>query len=401
MKNGSVWNPVGGIVEHNVEQSPKSSKLKVLVVEDDPLARQFMAQRLARHAVEFAASVDEARARLDARPPEVCFIDLELGDGKDCSGLDLIPVAVAKGAYAAVMSGHDTDRLVERAYELGCRDFYAKGNEDSNVELVLARCLARRLNSEDDEIFREFVTEDEETRAAVRTALAYAASDLPIMILGPSGVGKTSLAALIHDRSGRTGEYVAINCAAYTEELLEVELFGCKRGAFTGASETRKGKLQLADGGTLFLDEIGAMSLAMQTKLLKAIEERAFYPLGAERPECSNFRVVSATLEDVQELMSSGRLRFDLYQRVRGFAVQLKPLAQRPGDILPLIKRFTRGGKRLSFTPAAREKLLAYPWPGNVRELKRLVDLLMAGEEGRVSERTFLRLLADGPEASA
>ncbi len=369
-------------------------KLKILVVEDDPLAREVMAERLAKHAVEFAVNVEEARVCLEARLPDICFIDLDLGDGKECSGLELIPVAVSKGAYAAVMSGHDSDRFVDRAYELGCRDFCAKGNEAANVDLVLSRFLSLREKDSGAALFTEdFVTADAETRAAIGSVLKYATSDLPILILGPSGVGKTRLARVIHDHSGRAGEFVSINCAAYTEDLLEAELFGYKRGAFTGATDSRKGKLQLADGGTLFLDEIGSMSLAMQTKLLKAIEERSFYPLGAERAESSSFRVVSATLENIQDLVEAGRLRFDFLQRIHGFAVQLKPLAKRKDDILPMIARFTQGGKRLSFGPEAKARLLAHDWPGNVRELKRLVDLLVAGEDGRVSEQVLAGLI--------
>ena len=204
------------------------------------------------------------------------------------------------------------------------------------------------------------------------------------MILGPSGTGKTSLAALIHERSGRPGSFVAINCAAYTEDLLETELFGYRKGAFTGATDTRKGRLLAADKGTLFLDEVGAMSLGMQTKLLKAIEEKSFHPVGSDRPEKSEFRVISATLEDPQDLIRAGKLRFDFFARIHGLTVRLEPLAKRKDDVMPLIAFFTRGGKRLSFTAEARELLLAHPWPGNVRELKTFVELLCAGHEGRI-----------------
>ncbi|MDE2143417.1 MAG: sigma-54-dependent Fis family transcriptional regulator [Elusimicrobia bacterium] len=366
----------------------------ILVVDDDPLARKIMAAQLAGHDVEFAEDAARARKKLAATKPDLCFIDLSLGEGDDCSGLDLIPLAAAQGAYSVVMSGHDSEKFVERAYELGCDDFYSKGNEELNVGSVLARFRERRELSQDDRLFAaRFVTHDEESQRSIREAMKYAASELPILILGPSGTGKTRLAKLIHDRSRRTGEFVAINCSAYTEDLLEAELFGYRKGAFTGAGDSRKGKLLLADKGTLFLDEIGAMSLNMQTKLLKAIEERQFYPLGSDRPETSRFRIVSATLEDLQSLIKAGRMRFDFFQRIHGLTIELKPLSRRKDDVLPLIAHFTHGGRKLGFTAEAKARLLEYAWPGNVRELKKFVELLSAGHEGRVGREALDRLL--------
>ncbi|MDE2293443.1 MAG: sigma-54-dependent Fis family transcriptional regulator [Elusimicrobia bacterium] len=369
--------------------------LSILVVEDDPLARELMADELAGHRVDLAPDFETGRRKLEGGRHDLCFIDLKLGKGDTGSGLKLIPLAAAKGSYPVVMSSHDSERVVEEAYALGCRDFYAKGNMHGNVAAVLARYQERLAPAGDASLFEtQFVTDDPATRAAVTTALRYAPSDLPLLILGPSGTGKTRLAQLLHDRSGRQGRFVAINCASYTEDLLEAELFGHKKGTFTDATEDRRGKLLLADGGTLFLDEIGAMSAKMQTKLLKAIEEKSFYPLGSEKPVRSSFRVVSATLEDIPALIKSGKLRLDFFQRIHGFTVELRPLSSRPGDIAPLVAAMTQGGRRLSFTPEAKAALARHEWPGNVRELKRLVELLVAGEEGRVTAETVARLLA-------
>ncbi|OGR98489.1 MAG: hypothetical protein A2V88_05960 [Elusimicrobia bacterium RBG_16_66_12] len=370
-------------------------KLSILVIEDDPLARKVMEKQLGKHSVDFAADKASAKAKLETGRHDLCFIDLELGDGEEASGLEMIPLAVSQGTYAVVMSGHDSEKFVERAYALGCNDFYAKGNEEANVGHILDRFMGRREKSGSDLFTQRFVTEDPATRAVITDALKYASSDLPIIILGPSGTGKTSLAKIIHDHSGRTGEFVAINCSAYTEDLLEAELFGYRKGAFTGAGDSRKGKLLAADHGTLFLDEIGSMSLKMQTKLLKAIEEKSFYPLGSDKPEKSQFRIISATLEDLQGLIKAGKLRFDFFQRIHGLTVQLAPLAQRKCDVFPLLSFFTRGGKRLNFTAAAKERLSRHAWPGNVRELKKFVDLLVAGHEGSVTPEAVARLLAD------
>ena len=380
-------------------------KLSILVVEDDQLAQKVMGQHLAGHSVDFAGDLSAASGKLGGGRYDLCFIDLQLGDRDDCSGLKLIPQAARKGVYSVVMSGHDSDGMVSKAYELGCDDFYGKGNEGANISAILGKYRRRRVGFDAEGIFRDlFVTEDRATRVSIMEAVKFAASDLPILILGPSGTGKTCLGKIIHEHSGREGEFVAINCAAYTEDLLEAELFGCRKGAFTGASESRKGKLLQAHKGTLFLDEVGAMSLNMQTKLLKAIEERSFYPVGSDRPETSEFRVLSATLEDLQRLIAQGKMRFDFFQRIHGLTVNLKPLSHRKGDIFPLIEFFMRGGKRLSFSQEAKACVREHPWPGNTRELKKFVELLTAGGEGRLSAELVRQRLAqasgDLPAAS-
>jgi len=379
-------------------------RLKILVVDDDKLARDIMADNLAGQAVDLVGDKATAERKLKAGHYDLCFIDLMLGENDDYSGLKLIPLAVSKGIYSVVMSSCDTEETISRAYALGCKEFYVKGNERANVTSIIARYLQGGAGKKVEGVFsKEFITNDPATRSMVAEALKHSSTSLPILLLGPSGTGKTTLAELLHKHSGRDGGFVAMNCAAYTEDLLEAELFGYKKGSFTDAHENRKGKLAQADKGTLFLDEIGAMSQKMQVKLLKAIEEKSFYPLGADKPEYSDFRVISATLEDVQKLLSENKLRFDFFQRVHGLTVTLKPLAQRKCDIFPLIQAFTKETKRLAFDPHAKDYLLAHGWPGNTRELKRFVGLVAAGTDGQVTleivKRHITQFSAPGPLA--
>ena len=377
-------------------------KLNILVVEDDKLAQKVMAAQLAAHRADIAGDYDSALKKLETGRYDIGFFDLMLGPGDDYSGLKLIPKAAEKGLYTVVVSSSDSEDTISRAYELGAADFYSKGNEERNVADILRRFLQERRAAAAPDVFGSaFVTGDPETRAAVEEALKYAATDLPLMLLGTSGTGKTSLAKVLHERSGRKGSFVAINCSAYTEDLLEAELFGYRKGAFTGAADSRKGRLLEAHEGTLFLDELGAMSPNMQAKLLKALEEKCFHPLGADRPEKSDFRVISATLEDPQALIAQGKLRFDLYHRVHGYTLTLKPLSKRPGDILPLLAHFTRGGRRLALAPEARDFVVSYPWPGNVRELKKFADMAGAGQGGRVTLEAARRLLKGSPGGAA
>ncbi len=361
-------------------------RLKILVIDDDRLARDIMADNLAGQAVEFAGDKAAAERKLKAGHYDICFIDLMLGENDNYSGLKLIPLAVSKGIYSVVMSSCDTEETISQAYALGCKEFYVKGNERANVTAIIARYIQGGASKKVEGIFsKEFITNDPGTRSMVAEVMKHASTSLPILLLGPSGTGKTTVAKLLHEHSGRAGRFVDMNCGAYTDELLEAELFGCKKGAFTGANENRTGKLAQADKGTLFLDEIGAMSRNMQVKLLKAIEEKSFYPLGADKPEYSDFRVISATLEDVQELLAENKLRFDFFQRVHGMTVTLKPLAQRKCDIFPLIQALTKGKKRLAFAPEAKEYLLAHSWPGNARELKTFVDIVTTGTDGQIT----------------
>jgi two-component system response regulator FlrC len=217
----------------------------------------------------------------------------------------------------------------------------------------------------------EPVAADPASRALLGLARRAAAADVTILVTGPSGAGKDVVARYIHAKSGRArGPFVAVNCAALPEAMLEALLFGHERGAFTGALQAAPGLFRAADGGTLFLDEVGELPLAMQAKLLRAVEQREVLPLGATRAVAVDVRLVAATNRDLASAVAEGRFRADLHWRLSVFPLALKPLAERRDDILPLVARWQASeGAELRFTEAALARLLAHGWPGNVREL--------------------------------
>ena len=216
---------------------------------------------------------------------------------------------------------------------------------------------------------------------AIKRATLVAATEATVLLQGESGTGKEVMARLIHARSPRGNRmFVAINCAALPENLLESELFGYERGAFSGAQQTKPGQVEIAAGGVLFLDEVSEMSLAAQAKLLRFLQEREFQRLGGTRVIKTNVRIVAATNRDLQQAIVGGSFRHDLYYRLQVFTIQLPPLRERRADILPLAEAFLRDIARamrrppLGLTPDATEALLSHPWPGNVRELRNALE---------------------------
>src|SRR5690606_13165929 len=214
---------------------------------------------------------------------------------------------------------------------------------------------------------RSLVFEDPASERVVALACQVARSDLPVLITGPNGAGKEKIAEIIQANSGvKAGPFVTVNCGALPADLIEAELFGAEAGAYTGANKAREGKFEAADGGTLFLDEIGNLPPAGQMKLLRVLETGRFARLGSNRERQVRVRVVSATNADLPAMIREGTFREDLYYRLNTIELAMPPLAERPGDVLPLAERFGEGGKPLS--PAAAAALQRHSWPGNVRE---------------------------------
>ncbi len=247
---------------------------------------------------------------------------------------------------------------------------------------------------------RGFVFEDPASERVVALACQVARSDLPVLITGPNGAGKERIAEIVQANSAlRRGPFITLNCGALPSELIEAELFGADAGAYTGANKAREGKFEAADGGTLFLDEIGNLPLAGQMKLLRVLETGRFERLGSNRERQVGVRVISATNADLPAMIREGTFREDLYYRLNAIELNLPPLAERPGDILPLAEHFRPAGKPLA--ESARHALLRHAWPGNVRELRNVVQRAGLLAQGDRIEAADLNLPRPAPARPA
>ena len=391
----------------------------LLVVDDDPAARYALVRVFEKdYRVLEAESVAAARAKLSADRADVILLDYNL-PGED--GMVLLrEVAETPGAPAVVMiTAHGSERVAVEAMKAGAYDYLAKPYDVDELRLVVSRALERqRLRTEVHTLRERLAGEGQFGRmigmsAPMRELFLQAArvaeTDLPVLLLGESGAGKDLLAQEIHDRSQRARQrFVAFNCAAVPETLVESELFGYVKGAFTGAAASRPGRFELAQGGTLFLDEIGDMAPATQAKILRAAESGVIERLGDARAVRVDVRLISATNQDLQAAVQQGRFRQDLYFRLAGVTLQLPPLRRRPEDITLLVERFweelrcryNRPGPELT-----REVLLSLehaPWPGNVRQLRNAVErLFVLARQDRVSTEDVAAAVAFGPAPAA
>ena len=366
---------------------------RIMIVDDDKDALEVYRTRLS-HAgfdVEIAESAEQALSRVKKFDPGLIVTDVRMSG---MSGLELLNKIreAMEGVYVVVMTGHDDMETAVTAMKSGAFDFLVKPVDPKVLQALAERCF-RELNeddegpdTEDEEVTLrsgQLIGRDPQMVEIYKTIGVLARNRATVLIRGETGTGKEVIAHAIHQHSAFSGEpFIAVNCTALTDTLLESELFGHTKGSFTGAISARKGYFELAGEGTIFLDEIGDTSPDFQTKLLRVLQERSFYPVGGEEPKTTQARVIAATHQPVEQLIKEGRFREDLYFRLRVVEIVVPPLRDRPGDI-PLIASALLGRVReethrevYRISDAALENLLSYNWPGNIRELE---NALMRG----------------------
>ena len=373
-----------------------STKPHILIIEDELAHGDALAEALEMEGFEVvtAGNGEQGLDIFQRQNPHVVVTDLKLGSGID--GLEVLAQVVAshRSCEVVLITAHSSIDTCKDALREGAYDYIEKPIDLDHLRAVVRRAadravLARENDALQDRLDEKFnfdgVIGESPVMLKVLDKLRRAAdSDIPVLIIGESGTGKELFANAIHQNSPRRSKpFQAVNCAGLSETILESELFGHTKGAFTGAVGDRKGYFETADGGTLFLDEIGDMPLAMQAKLLRVLEDQLVIPVGATTGRKVDVRIISATNQDLSERVEQGQFRQDLYFRIRGVLIEIPPLRERRSDIPLLLEHyleeFARSEDRSvkGFTPAALRTLKSYRWPGNVRELRNSVKAMV------------------------
>jgi NtrC-family two-component system response regulator AlgB len=376
--------------------------VNILLIDDEQSLRKSLriALETMHHHVSEAGDGNEAQKILGHGLFDLAFLDLRLGTE---NGLDLLPnlLKLAPGLAVVVITAYATIETAVEAMRRGAADYLPKPFTPEQIRIVLDRVVRlRRLQSHVEELeeqVRSVVpevdlrTQNTAFRQVIELAFRAASSDATILIRGESGTGKGVLARAIHARSPRAAApFITVHCPSLSAELLESELFGHVRGAFTGAVKDTEGKIAAANGGTLFLDELGDLPLTLQPKLLRLLQDRQYERVGETQTRACNVRVLAATNRDLQAAVANGTFREDLLYRLNVIDLTLPPLRQRPEDILPLAEHllhfFARqtGKPATGFTTEARTAIERHPWPGNIRELRNAIErgvILASGAE--------------------
>ncbi len=363
-----------------------AAKRKICLIEDDEIMGESLADRFGLEGFSFDwhRTGGDALAALRRQDYALVISDIRL---PDMTGDALFEQLLAENRSLPpfiFITGHGDIDTAVRLLKQGAQDYITKPFDlDALIEKVLD------IIAPEGELGPGGLGRSAAMRQIEAMLHRLAASEASVLITGESGVGKERVALALHQLTGKSKPFIAVNCGALTESLLEAELFGYEKGAFTGAARTKKGVFEQADGGTLFLDEIGDMPLSMQVKLLRALQERCIVRVGGETPVPVNIRLVCATHQALQEGVINGRFREDLYYRINVVELRIPPLRERVEDILPIAHALladiaaASGRTAPTLTPAAEHALKAYPWPGNIRELKNALERASLMSDGR------------------
>jgi len=373
----------------------------ILIVEDEVAHAEAIAEGLSRLGHRCTRAHDGASgiARLKGRHYDIIVTDLVLGGAED--GLAVLGAAMefSPGTKVILITAHSSVATCRTALQRGAFDYIEKPLDLDELRTVVSRAtidtaqkrmiLDLRQRLDEKYGFENIVGTSPGMLKVLETVRRVAPSDLPVLILGESGTGKELIANAIHSNSRRAEKrFTAINCAGLSETLLEDELFGHVKGAYTGAAADRPGRFEHADGGTMFLDEVGDMPLEMQAKLLRVLENGEVVRVGANEPIRVDVRIISATNSDLSERIKDKKFREDLYFRIKGVTIDLPPLRSRREDMPLLIEHFIKNANEAhgagvkGITPDARRVLMTYPWPGNVRQLRSVIENMVVLTEG-------------------
>ncbi|SPF48123.1 Transcriptional regulatory protein ZraR [Syntrophobacter sp. SbD1] len=387
---------------------------RILIVDDEEMICESLQAWFVRdgYQVETALSGEAALKIVENSPADIYLVDIKM---PHMDGIEFLTrlKECQPNAIVVMMTAHGTVQTAVEAMKRGAMDYFCKPFDPDELSLFMERILANKALREENNTLKEllsesnqqglsevFIVHSEPMRAIFSKIEEVAPSSAPILITGETGVGKDMVAKAIHFRSERScGPFLAVNCGSLSESILESELFGHEKGAFTGAVKARRGRLEMAHNGTLFLDEVGEISQKMQVSLLRAIEEKSFLRLGGSQPISSDFRLISATHRDLPSLIKEKQFRDDFYYRINVITIDVPPLRERLDDIPVLADHFLKRyaeetGKSLGgFTHKAIDLLSSYHWPGNIRELRNVVERAVVIARGRMigaEELTFV-----------
>ena len=394
---------------------------KILLIDDEPTIRMLLSRILELEGYEVLKAKDRATALyiLNKQEVQVVLCDVFLPDG---NGVDMVQELqpLAPNAKIILLTAHGNIPDGVQAIKNGAFDYIVKGDDNRKIIPIVSRAMdaiaaEQKQQSKKKDVrvntvtFDNIVGKSPALAHVISQASKVAATDVAVLINGETGTGKELFAQAIHNASHRSaGAFLALNCSAFSRELLESELFGYKEGAFTGAMKDKRGLLEEANHGTVFLDEIGEMALELQSKLLRVLETGEFVKVGDTKTTRVDVRIISATNRNLKEEIANGRFREDLYFRLSVFRIELPPLRQRREDILPLAQHFAeRFSKQIgcpvpALSPDAKNLFLSYPWPGNVREMMNTMEHALIVCESEVTREDLpIDMLSDESSTQA